>query len=377
MRLLLAVIGTLAFLFPVDVLAARQCGKAGQRACAWYEQIPICNANLLESKGKCYHPDCGRHGDTACVPSQRLQPCDWGLVINLSGKCLRPKEVIDDSALARKAETEYCKSVVSTLSSGKAPPALAPVIAPLQKAAADAKRAAASIGDKAKEFARRNATVYREFARISETAKKNAATAAKLRRLLAPDEFCAHRTYQERVNQFKDLGLWPEQQLKLATSDGEPRLFTVAAAETPHWLFAVGAEIDLNLVVDGKAALMFLWDISAMKVGPVALLSIGGKTNVGAKGNWPILKLLHQPESEIGKGTDVYAEVGLDFEIAPCVALGGFIQANFSNASFTGIGAGIGSGAACIPADVGGGAEWHWVLLPSSGLGGAALDGAL
>lgn len=69
-------------------LWAATCGGKGQRACTVFERIPSCDAYLVESAGKCIHPDCGREGERACAVTKRIPSCDKNLV-EKRGTCVK------------------------------------------------------------------------------------------------------------------------------------------------------------------------------------------------------------------------------------------------------------------------------------------------
>ncbi|TXH65761.1 MAG: hypothetical protein E6Q88_13355, partial [Lysobacteraceae bacterium] len=55
-----------------------------------WEHVPSCKSpNLVESRGSCVHPPCGREGEAACTVNVRIPSCDQGLVEN-NGRCGLP-----------------------------------------------------------------------------------------------------------------------------------------------------------------------------------------------------------------------------------------------------------------------------------------------
>jgi hypothetical protein len=382
MKILPAALAALALAFsillPTDSLAAKQCGSSGKRVCAWYEQVPVCDLNLNIKNGKCVHPDCGKHDERACTAKERLaQPCDWGLVPEpTKGICLKPKEILSPEAMKRKAQTEYCKSVLTAISSNNLPPELSVVIAPLRNAANDVSQRAAQLGQQARDYAKRNQGAYNQLAPISKALRRDAARFARLRQLFTPDEFCANRTYNERVNQMTALGLWPSVPIQLlARQEGAPRMFQAASGEERHHMLAIGLEYDWNPVLEGKAAVAFLWDISAGKVGPVVNLSAGVKSNLAVQLH-AFVKWQYMQVSEIARGLEGHLEGGFEIDVE-CVGGGAYVEFPFDGQHFDGVGVGGGGGIGCLPIAIGGGADWHWVLLPSSGLGEYGMGGTL
>lgn len=66
--------------------SAQACGAEGQRPCNFWERVPACTENLVESGGSCVHPACGRAAERACTVGERIPSCDTDLV-EYAGAC--------------------------------------------------------------------------------------------------------------------------------------------------------------------------------------------------------------------------------------------------------------------------------------------------
>lgn len=357
----------------------KSCGHSGQRPCWIYEDFPPgCKPNLVVNRNnKCIHPKCGAHGQSPCSPVVRIPPCDWGLTLDLQGKCVTPKEATDPGRLEMLAEIQQCKSVVSILQGGKVPPELQPVFQEVKSKVGQIQTNLKSYEKQARDFAQKNAATYNEINRVAMILKKDANRLAAYRKLFQPDEICALKSASERVRQLRSLGLFPNLPgIHASKRYSEPRFVRVAEGEWQSLSLMWTDGLVLAAAGQGQAeiGLVINFDFGGKPVsgGPIAILSAGGAARAALE-YIRSFRFSVAPRAELAHGMDIYVEVGGGAEIPGVpVEVGAGIEAVWSLSHPYPIGGGISleGGLSLAPIHAGGGAAWHWLLLPKS-LGGA------
>ena len=358
----------------------KNCGHSGQRPCLVFEDwVPGCKPNLLVNrKNVCVHPSCGAHGQSPCAPSVRVPPCDWGLTLDLQGKCVTPKEATDPKRLEMLAEIAQCKTAVSILQGRKVPPGFEPVVQELRSKAGQIQTNLKAYEKQARDYAQKNAATYKEINRVVMLLKNDANRLAAFRKLFHPDEICAPKPASERVRQLRSLGLLPDLRLIRASNGySEPRLVRVAEGERQSLslMFTDGLVLAfIPVQFQAVIGLVINFDFGGKPVsgGPIAILSVGGAVRAAFEQIISV-RFSVAPRAELAHGSDIYVELGGGAEIPGVpVEFGGGIEATWSPGHPDPIGGAVSfeGGLSLAPVHLGAGMAWHWLLLPKS-LGGA------